>query len=194
MQFNVAQLLKEPIGATRHYQLNENVIGLDPDLIPLSTLTGVLHLLRTNSGVLATGQFDVTVQMDCGRCIEPIPVEVEALFEESFRPLTEVTTGRYLLPDEFEGEEEDLEDAALIIDDHHILDIGEVLRQSIWLGMPMIPRCSYARAEDCPQFVERLSGMDESDSDLEDDNASAIDPRWAALLALRAKDAEEVNG
>ena len=194
MQFNVAQLLMEPTGAVRRYALAEDLTTLDPELLFLGPLVGEVTLLRTNSGVLATGRFDVTVQMDCGRCIEPIPVAVEALFEESFRPLTEVTTGRYLLPDEFEGEEEDLEDAALIIDEHHILDIGEVLRQSIWLGMPMIPRCSYARAEDCPRFVERLSGMDETDSAPEDDTASAIDPRWAALLALRAKDAEEVSG
>ena len=133
MQFNVAQLLKEPIGATRTYQLDENLTGLDPELIALSPLTGTLQLLRTHSGVLGTGRFDVTVQMDCGRCLEPIAAQVEAIFEESFRPLTEVTTGRYLLPDEFEGEEEELEDSALIIDERHILDISEVLRQSIWL-------------------------------------------------------------
>lgn len=190
MQFNVAQLLKEPIGATRHYQLDENLAGLDPELVVLSNLTGKLEFLRTHSGVLATGRFAILAQMDCGRCLEPIPVQVEALFQENFRPLTEVTTGRYLLPDEFEGEEEDLEDAALIIDEHHILDISEVLRQSIWLGMPMIPRCIYAQAEDCPNFTERLLEMDDADSLHGDDKPPAVDPRWAALLALQAKNAE----
>ncbi len=189
MQYNVAQLLKEPIGATRTYQLDESLTGLDPDLIALSTLSGTLQLLRTHSGVLGTGRFDVTVQMDCGRCLEPIPAQVEATFEESFRPLTEVTTGRYLLPDEFEGQEEELEDSALLIDDHHILDISEVLRQSVWLGMPMIPRCRYAQPEECPNFAERLSEMDEIHEDLADDDGQpAVDPRWAALLALQKND------
>ena len=32
MQFNVAQLLKEPTGATRQYELNENLEGLDKEL------------------------------------------------------------------------------------------------------------------------------------------------------------------
>jgi len=189
MQFNVAQLLKEPIGATRRYQLDEEIGGLDPELIPLSNLTGILEFLRTHSGVLGRGQFEVAVQMDCGRCLEPISIPVEAVFEESFRPLTEVTTGRYLLPDEFEGEADDLEDAALLIDEHHILDISEVLRQSIWLGMPMIPRCVYAQAQECPHFAARLA---EGEIDLaqEDDGPSGVDPRWAALLALQAKDAE----
>jgi len=188
MQFNVAQLLKEPIGATRTYQLDESLIGLDPELIPLSPLTGTLRLLRTHSGVLATGQFAATVQVDCGRCLEPIPAEIEISFEESFRPLTEVTTGRFLLPDEFEGQAEELEDFALLINDHHILDISEVLRQSTWLAMPMIPRCPFGDPENCPNFAERLSEMAEVHADWDDkDDQPAVDPRWAALLALQER-------
>ena len=186
MQFNVAQLLKEPIGATRTYQLDESLIGLDPELIPLSTLTGTLRLLRTHSGVLASGQFDATVQVDCGRCLEPIPAQIEISFEDSFRPLTEVTTGRFLLPNEFEGQAEELEDFAVIIDEHHILNISEVLRQSTWLAMPMIPRCAFANAENCPNFAERLNEMAEVHADLDEvDDQPVVDPRWAALLALQ---------
>jgi uncharacterized protein len=194
MQFNVAQLLKEPIGATRTYQLDESLIGLDPELIPLSTLTGTLRLLRTHSGVLATGRFDATVQADCGRCLEPIPAQIEISFEDSFRPLTEVTTGRFLLPDEFEGQAEELEDFALLIDDHHILDISEILRQSTWLAMPMIPRCAFADPENCPNFAERIKEMAAVHADLDDtDDEPAVDPRWAALLELQKNDTEEVN-
>lgn len=194
MQFNVAQLLKEPIGATRIYQLDESLIGLDPELIPLSTLTGSLRLLRTHSGVLASGQFDATVQVDCGRCLEPVPAQIKISFEESFRPLTEVTTGRFLMPDEFEGQSEELEDFALLIDDHHILNISEILRQSTWLAMPMIPRCSFADPENCPNFAERMSEMAEVHADLNGtDDQPAIDPRWAALLELQKSDTKEVN-
>jgi len=192
MQFNVAQLLKEPIGTTRIYELDESLVELDPELIPLSPLTGTLCLLRTHSSVLATGRFDTTVQLDCGRCLKPISAQVEAVFEESFRPLTEVTTGRFLLPGEFEGEEEDLEDFALIIDDHHILDISEVLRQSIWLGMPMIPRCAFADPENCPNFAERIAEMDEVHANLAGtEDEPAVDPRWAALLALQTNESDE---
>lgn len=191
MQFNVAQLLKEPIGATRSYLLDESLAGLDQELVPLSHLSGTLHLLRTHSGILASGQFQVTLEMDCGRCLEPIPAQVDVSLEESFRPLTEVTTGRYLMPDEFEGQTEELEDSALLIDDHHILDISEVLRQSIWLDMPMIPRCAYAVPEECPNFVQQLSEIEGDEQVQEEvDDQAAIDPRWAALLALQENDAE----
>ncbi|RLT42056.1 MAG: hypothetical protein DWI57_06120 [Chloroflexi bacterium] len=56
----------------------------------------------------------------------------------------------------------------------------------------MIPRCPYAQPEECPNFAERLSAMDESDEDLaDDDDQPAVDPRWAALLALQKNSAEE---
>ena len=37
MQFNVAQLLKEPIGAVRRYQVTEDIGELDPDRLLLRT-------------------------------------------------------------------------------------------------------------------------------------------------------------
>ena len=194
MQFNVAQLLKEPKGAVRRYELNENLSGLDPELRFLGPLVGTLQLLRTNSGVLATGNFSTAVQTNCNRCTEPIAQEVRFSLAEHFRPLTEVTTGRYLPPEEFEGEEEDLEDAALLIDERHILSIEEVVRQTVWLAMPMYPGCNWTGGGDCPNLIKRLSELDQLEdigfvNDPRRATAEVIDPRWAALLKLR-NDAE----
>ena len=194
MQFNVAQLLKEPTGAVRRYELNENLSGLDPELRFLGPLVGTLQLLRTNSGVLATGNFSTAVQTNCNRCTEPIAQEVRFSLAEHFRPLTEVTTGRYLPPEEFEGEEEDLEDAALLIDERHILSIEEVVRQTVWLAMPMYPGCNWTGGGDCPNLIKRLSELDQLEdigfvNDPRRATAEVIDPRWAALLKLR-NDAE----
>jgi uncharacterized metal-binding protein YceD (DUF177 family) len=109
--------------------------------------------------------------------------------EESFRPLTEVHTGRYIAPDEFEGEEEDLEDAALIIDEHHVLDLSEVVRQSIWLTLPMYPSCNWAGPGECPNYTRYLqevkSTQEQQGEDVVTTEDEAVDPRWAALLALR---------
>jgi uncharacterized metal-binding protein YceD (DUF177 family) len=114
---------------------------------------------------------------------------VRFTLEESFRPLTEVHTGRYIAPDEFEGEEEDLEDAALIIDEHHILDLSEVVRQSIWLALPMYPGCNWMGAGQCPNLTRYLSEVRETQEqegeDAVADEEEVVDPRWAALLALR---------
>ncbi|NJN81484.1 MAG: hypothetical protein HC802_03845 [Caldilineaceae bacterium] len=53
MQFNVSQLLKEPIGAVRDYELAENIDQLDPELNVLGPLVGRLKLIRIHSGILA---------------------------------------------------------------------------------------------------------------------------------------------
>ena len=107
----------------------------------------------------------------------------------SFRPLTEVHTGRYIAPDEFEGEEEDLEDAALIIDEHHILDLSEVVRQSVWLALPMYPSCNWTGAGECPNLTRYLlevrATQNEVGETVTSDEEEVVEPRWAALLALR---------
>lgn len=217
MYFNVAQLLKEPTGATRTYELVEDLSDLDPELSPLNPLVGTLRLLRTHSGILASGELSTALQITCNRCLGPAAVPVRFQLEESFRPLTEVSTGRYIHPDEFEGSAEDLEDAALLINEQHILNISEVVRQSIWLTLPMYPTCEDAGLDECPNLQERLAARQQSNSGsmhipAQDDDAAdgieyiapgaspsdsssdSIDPRWAALLELKAQlDERNVN-
>jgi uncharacterized protein len=192
MQFNVAQLLKEPIGATRRYELVEDISELDPELTALGPLVGNVELIRIHSGILVRAHLSTALQVTCNRCLEPIALPVRFTIEESFRPLTEVSTGRYLAPDEFEGEEEDLEDAALIINEHHILDLSEVARQSIWLALPMYPGCNWTGAGECPNYtrylreVKTTQAQEGEDIDTEaGSEEEVVDPRWAALLALR---------
>lgn len=194
MQFNVAQLLKELTGATRRYELNEPLDGLDEELKFLGPLIGTLQLLRTNSGVLVTGELSTVVQVACNRCLEPIAAAIRFDLAESFRPLTEVYTGRYLRPDEFEGSEDELDDAALLIDERHILNLSEVVRQAVWLALPMYPGCNWEGAGACPNLSRRMAELGTlADVELYTDEEgphpeNELDPRWAALLKLRGND------
>lgn len=196
MQFNVAQLLKETIGAKRRYEIEEDISNLDPELMPVSLLEGTVQLLRTHSGILVTADLQVALEVNCSRCLEPVERPLHVHFEESFRPLTEVNTGRFIPPQEFKGSEEELTDPALLIDDHHILDLSEIIRQNIWLALPMYPGCIWSEPELCPNFAKRLEEMEEVHQDLTTEGEGAdevgdIDPRWAALLALRDQSEED---
>ncbi|MFN3980913.1 MAG: YceD family protein [Caldilinea sp.] len=199
MQYNVAQLLKEPIGAMRRHSLNESLDGLDEELKALGPLIGAVQMLRTNSGILVTGKLSTVVQATCNRCIEPIAVPVRFEIEESFRPLTEVHTGRYLRPDEFEGSEADLEDAALLINEQHILDLSEVVRQSIWLALPMYPSCNWEGTGECPNLKMRMAELEKLEdvefyteaTAMHGQDEKEIDPRWAVLLNLRREENAE---
>lgn len=189
MQFNVAQLLKEPVGAVRRYQLTEDMNAVDPELQLLGPLIGTVQIMRTNSGVLVNGDFNTAARVTCGRCTEPIVMPLHVQLEESFRPLTEVETGRYLRPDEFQGDDADFEDDALVIDEHHILDLSEVVRQNIWLAMPMYPSCNWKGEGDCPNFIAQQIALREITEDEDEEESDVlpegVDPRWAALLKLR---------
>jgi uncharacterized protein len=197
MQYNVAQLLKEPIGATRRYELVEDISELDPELAALGPVVGDVELIRIHSGILVRANLSTAVQVACYRCLEPIATPVRFTVEESFRPLTEVHTGRYIAPDEFEGEEEDLEDAALIINEQHILDLSEVVRQSIWLALPMYPSCNWTGAGECPNYSRYLRDLkatqEQQGQDVGAGDEEAVDPRWAALLALRKEQEDREN-
>lgn len=194
MQFNVAQLRQEPIGSTRKYDLVEDITELDPELDLLGPLVGKLELLRTNSGVLATGELSTAVRVMCNLCLAPIATEARFRLEESFRPLTEVQTGRFIRPEEFDGSATELDDEALLIDDHHILDISEVVRQGIWLAIPIAPGCNWEGAGQCPnltQYLSELEGLEFGPGETEPEpETEKIDPRWAALLDLQAESDE----
>ena len=194
MQFNVAQLLKEPIGSVRQYELVEDISGLDEELDALGPLVGRVQLLRIHSGVLVDCALSTAVRVLCNRCLEPIALPVRLEFEESFRPLTEVSTGRYIPPDEFEGAADDLEDEALLINEQHILDLSEVIRQRIWLTVPMYPGCNWTGDGECPNLTAYLQNISEAAGDLDisvqggdADESEAIDPRWASLLELKER-------
>jgi uncharacterized protein len=76
-----------------------------------------------------------------------------------------------------------------LIDEHHILDLSEVIRQGLWLAIPMEILCR----PDCAGLCPRCGGnrnLGECNCD-----QAAIDPRWGALQALLASelDSEERN-
>jgi len=194
MQFNVAQLLKEPIGSVREFELMEDISELDEELEALGPLVGRVRLLRIHSGILVRAELSTAVRVTCNRCLEPIACPVHLEFEEGFRPLTEVSTGRYILPEEYEGTQDELEDEALLINEQHILDLSEVVRQRIWLDRPMYPACNWTGEGECPNLTAYLSSIREAEEEvdiafLKDEAVPSdeVDPRWAALLELKGR-------
>lgn len=189
MQFNVAQLLKEPTGSVRRYQLTEDLSNLDPELHVLGPLVGELTLMRTISGILATGELSTAIQVTCNRCLAPIALPVRFNLEESFFATTDVTTGRPLRRDEIEAEDEELEDEALLIDEKHTLNLGEVVRQDIWLALPMYPGCNWTGPGECPnlnriQAIEDVRLLRPGEDAIE----QGFDPRWSALRSLTSQE------
>jgi uncharacterized protein len=169
-QWNVAQLLKEPIGATRAYDVLAVGLRDESEVSLAAPLAGEISMLRTNLGILVEGTLDGAVTVECSRCLRPTTLPVSVELQEEFKPTVDVLRGTYLAADE--------EDTALLINEYHILDIAEVLRQAVLLAVPMQVLCR----TDCAGFCQ-MCGKDLNEGPC-DCPKMDIDPSWEQLGAL----------
>jgi len=171
LSYNVAALLKSEPGAQRTFDVDVDISGIDQDLVLTRPLTGKLRLLRTDSGILATGRLQTEARVPCRRCLEPMIVGVEIELEEEFQPSIDIFTGAAIAP-------ADGEDEVTRIDDHHILDLTEVVRQDLLLAIPTSPLCRPDCRGLCPTCGANLN-EEPCDCQREEE-----DPRLAALRDL----------
>lgn len=169
-QWNVAQLLKEPIGATRSYDVLATALHDEADVSQSTPLAGQVSLLRTNLGILVEGTLAGEVTVACSRCLRLFQLPVTVELEDEFKPTVDVVRGTFLPVEE--------EDAALLINEHHILDIGEVLRQGVLLAVPLQALCR----PDCAGLCQ-MCGKDLNEGPC-GCPAAESDPRWEQLSAL----------
>ena len=168
MQLNVSQLLQEPIGAIRDYQINEvaDITGDGKD----SQVQGECHLLRTQRSVLVKCALSTDAELTCGRCLSTFRHPLKLNFEEEYLPTVDVVTGTPLPLSE--------EASTFTIDEHHILDLTEAIRQYSLLAVPMKPLCQKECAGLCQNCGKNLN----------EGNCACptqdTDPRWSELTKL----------
>jgi uncharacterized protein len=132
LKFNVAQLLREEVGARRNYTFSENALPLDDEMI-LRQLEGKVRFTRTVTGVLADADAQGVVELPCIRCLNPAHQRVSIHFQDEFHSRIEVNTGMPL--------PKPSEDDPFFIDESHLVDLGEALREYALIELPMQPLC-----------------------------------------------------
>lgn len=175
LTFNVAQLLKQAVGATRAYRLLEDLAGLTDEIRFTAPLRGEVKFIRTIDGVLVMGNLTTETELACRRCAVEFRQPIALELEEEFRSSYDINTGLKL-----PAREDD--DEATMISEQHMLDLSEVLRQDLILAVPPFPVCR----EDCKGLCPHC-GKDLNEG-LCDCSEEESDPRWAALQALLNKD------
>jgi uncharacterized protein len=172
--FNVAQLLREPVGSSRSGRIVADLRRIAPDLVRGESdleaeVSGEVRLASTQVGVLVQGDLRGSAPMACVRCLEPVQTPLAFRIEETFVPTVDILTGRPLDVEE--------EDRALWIDEHHVLDLEEVVRQEAILAAPLHVLCRTECRGLCPTCGQNLN---EGPCDCRPEP----DPRWSALLDL----------
>lgn len=137
MIYNVAQLMKAPVGTTQVNDFHEEDFQADDDIHVVGPLDGHVRMRRTNQGLLVDGWVDLTLQLECSRCLKVFEQPMHITFEEQFYPTVDVVSGLPLAP--FDEEE------IFPIDAHHELDLTEAIRQNALTELPMVTLCQ----EDC---------------------------------------------
>src|SRR4051794_35483235 len=109
MQFNVAQLLKEPVGATRVIEFGTPTLVLseeeDSGEIVASAVRGRAKLTHLKGRLRATGQVGASVELECDRCLTDFDTDVVAPLEEIFFQTVEVNNGLPVAQDEYVARE-----------------------------------------------------------------------------------------
>jgi uncharacterized protein len=171
MRYNVAQLLMEPTGSVRTYQMDEPLDG--PERTQ-DRATGTVEILRTHQGVLVTCSIETLVQTACSRCLSVFQRASSLTLEEESFPTVDPGTGKKMFPpDESEG--------VIHIDDRHMLDLSDVVRQYVLTDIPIKPLCSNSCLGLCPECGTNLN-----EEKCKCDSAPT-DPRWGALSELLAE-------
>jgi uncharacterized protein len=170
MQFNVAALLKEPTGATREYDIDDDLrVGGEKHRV-----TGHARLDRTPRGVLVRASISGTMSGECSRCLRPIDYPVEIALDEEYVPTIDVNTGAHVETDETTED-------AYRISARHVLDLTEATAQYWALALPLAPVCSEDCAGLCPDCGADLAAGPHTCP------AEQGDARWAKLSDLRRK-------
>jgi uncharacterized protein len=168
MKYNVAQLLQEPIGSLRSYELNEKFSG--PQKCA-ELVSGPVQLLRVHHGILVRAIMEVQSYLICGRCLGEFFTTSQLMIEEEFFPTVDLQTGRRTpLPEEAEE--------TALINSNHILDLTSTIDECIITEIPMKPLCQ----PDCRGLCQ-MCGTNQNVEACECAN-QIIDPRWKALAGL----------
>lgn len=160
MEFNVSGLLRDPVGATRRYDLEREA--------PIHA--GRVVLTRTPDGVLVAADIDVVIDTSCSRCLAPFGYPLRIHFDEIFVQQVDLLGGRLATPDDPD---------TFLISTQHTIDITEAVRQYSEAAAAMQPLCR----EECPGICP-VCGQDLSIAVCSCDR-TPVDPRWEALAALR---------
>lgn len=175
LQFNVLTLLRESLGSIRRYNVEGDVL-VDGTRQHVS---GDMTFLRTQDGVLVTGELAGERHDPCSRCLRDVSSQVDIEVSEEYLTKIDEQTGAQLAPPE--------DPEAHCIDQEQTLDLEEAVRQSWMAAQPMQTLCK----QECNGLCSRC-GQDLNETDCA--CTPEADERWSGLQRLAKEMAQETKG
>jgi uncharacterized protein len=168
LSYNVASLLRAAPGTEKRYPVDDVRLDIAEDVTLAQPINGEVRLQRTGRSVLARAHLSTAIEGYCSRCLKAVVAPIDVEIEEVALPSIDIDTGQ---PVDLEGEPD-----ALLLDDHHELDLAEPVREAISLAEPITLLCR----EDCRGLCPTC-GVDLNNVTDHSHTEDAVDPRLAAL-------------
>jgi uncharacterized protein len=169
MDMNVSQLLRDPIGSTREYDIDE-VIDITGEGKRENRIQGACSLMHTPNSILVKCTLLTEIELTCSRCLKTFSQPLKIKFSEEFYPILDVISGTPLpLPEE---------SSFFTIDEQHTLDLTDAIRQYFLMAVPMKALCKEDCAGLCPTCGKNLNQG-------QCDCRNETDPRWSKLADLQ---------
>lgn len=132
-----------------------------------------VRLDRAGDVVHVRGRVSASLSTPCGRCLEPLSYELNVPLEVAMFPAGSEPAA---------GPEGDLEadDLGVSTYEKKEIDLTAVVRDEIFLEMPMNPVCV-----DNSNCEALLASVAKAAQDPVDDKKPGSDPRWAALKSIK---------
>ena len=160
LRLNVGFLIHQSVGSSREFYFELPSLFLEPDLT-LEDLTGTAKITRTTQGLLVQANLNASIQAECVRCLtssfQPLKTDFTELFSFSYRNDTE---------------------SGLILPEDGYIDLGPLVREYMFLEIPINPLCH----PDC-QGICAVCGEAQGEK-IHQHEMNSIDPRLAVLKTL----------
>mgnify|MGYP001320700804 FL=1 len=137
MRFNVAQLLKEGVGARRHYTLDEAFEAL-PET-GTTKVRGNVMLTRIDRGIWVSGSLAANAYSMCARCLNITECSVDFPMDEEYISTIEINSGNQISVQK--NPSANIKEEEFLLDSRHTLDLTEAVRQYVIINLPMKPLC-----------------------------------------------------
>ena len=131
MLYDVSRLRTGTDRLTRRFEPSEFPVEEEFRLGAPVDLDVEIHKDATK--VRVTGRVGTTLQLECGRCLEPFDIPLDAAFDALFLPaVANAGAGEQEVADE---------DLGVSFYKDETLDLAELMREQFYLALPMKPLC-----------------------------------------------------
>ncbi len=157
---NVGFIVHQTVGYFRDFAFDFPEVHLQPDL-DLKDLTGTVRVTRTAQGLLLQVRMHAKVMLECGRCLD-----------DCWQPLDIDFTDLYAFA------QKTVSESGLILPEDGKIDLGQSVRDEMWLSIPINPLCSPDCLGLCPVCGKNLNENDHTHEE------ELIDPRLEILKSF----------